>query len=485
MLEAGDTYLDDGHSFHLSLAYIAAVLREHEIDVEILDAYVEDRRHHRAGVEPGWVELGLSNKQILARISEFSPELVGISIPFSCQHDLAVQLAQDLRDKYPAMLLVAGGNHITGHLSDPSLEIFDFRVAGEGEYVLLELIERLNQGETAISLPGIIPQDGTLTTVQSHIKELDQLPLPALDLLPLEKIWEGGSRWINMIATRGCVYDCVFCSIHTTMGYTIRRRSVENIIQEIDTWVRRYDIQEIYFEDDNLTIDPTWAKALFGAIAKRKYGLRLHVRNGVRADSLDEEILRLMKAAGFQDISISPESGSQRTLDLVIQKKQSLEACLQAVEFARRINLGINAFFVLGFVEETWDDLHQTAAFAHHLKELGCSGFWFSLATPFPGTRLFEEYKRSGLLPERIDFRTLRSVDYTVRHPIFTAHELKTFRDTLMEDLSSNRSILGKIKNAILLAVTDPEFFRVKFTYKMNWWRNRSRQLARNVSKLR
>jgi radical SAM superfamily enzyme YgiQ (UPF0313 family) len=251
------------------------------------------------------------------------------------------------------------------------------------------------------------------------------------------------------------------------MGHTIRRRSVENIVAEIAYWKRKYDIQEIYFEDDNLTVSRRWAKSLFQAIADRKFGIRLHARNGVRADSLDEEILKLMKAAGFQDVSISPESGSQNTLDNIIHKKQNLKDSFQALNLARKIHLGVNSFFVIGFAEETWDDLEQTVQFARYLRDLGGSGFWFSLVTPFPGTELYDSYRRSGHLPDCIDFRKLRSVDYVIRNPHYRARELKAFRTRVMENLAPNTSWLKRGLGILALAIQDPAFFWVKLRYKL------------------
>ena len=467
VLEEVDTYLEDGHSFHLGLAYLAAVLQTHGLEVTILDSYAEDRFNLRSDVEPGWLELGLSDEQILNRVASADPDLVGITVPFSCQHDLAVKLAAKIKSRFPHVVLVAGGNHITGYVDDKALEIFDYRILGEGEYALLELIRSLSRGGEERPLAGVLPRGKQQSSRAPNIQNLDQLPFPALDLLPLEKIWGSGKRWINMIGTRGCIYRCVFCSIHTVMGHTIRHRSVENIISEIACWKRKYDIQEIYFEDDNLTVNHRWAKSLFQAIADRKFGIRLHVRNGVRADSLDEEILKLMKAAGFQDISISPESGSQNTLTNIIHKKQNIEDSLRALTLARKLNLGVNSFFVMGFPEETWDDLEQTVQFARYLRDLGGSGFWISLVTPFPGTELYENYRRAGHLPDSFDFRKLRSVDYVVQNPHYSARDLKAFRTRVMEDLAPNTSWLKRSVGILALAIQDPAYFWVKLRYKL------------------
>jgi len=467
VLEENDTYLDDGHSFHLGLAYLAGVLREHEIAVKVLDCYAEDRLNPRPGVEAGWLELGLSDEQILAEVAAAAPDMIGFTVPFSCQHYLAVHLAKKIKAQFPDIVLVAGGNHITGDLQNADLQVFDFRVLGEGEFALMELIRAINQDKVAAGIAGVVARGESEYHNAPPIEDLDQLPFPAIDLLPLEKIWDGDRRWINLVATRGCVYDCVFCSIHTVMGHTVRRRSIRNIVDEISHWKNMYDIQEIYFEDDNLTVNRAWAKQLFRAIVEEKFGLRLYVRNGIRADSVDEELLALMKAAGFQEISISPESGSPNVLAEIIHKSQDLDDILHSIELAQKANLGLNAFFVLGFFEETWDDLERTVDFARYLKRLGCSGFWFSLVTPFPGTEIYQSYFQAGRLNEPIDLRRLRSVDYIVKSPYYTASELKRFRADVMQELAPDTSLSRTLKRALMLLVSDPVFAWAKFRYKV------------------
>jgi anaerobic magnesium-protoporphyrin IX monomethyl ester cyclase len=469
VMTMGDDYLSDGHSFHLGLAYLAAVLRENGLTVGILDCFAEDREHIRPSKGDGWIERGLSDQDILDRVRAFAPQLIGITVPFSCQHYVAHEVSRLIKSVFPAMLIVAGGNHVTAVPGQIDRGCFDYLVLGEGEYAFLQLIQALNQGEPVNHIPSVYVAGRSEYDCQRHIERLDDLPLPALDLLPLQKLWSSGRRWINMVATRGCVYNCNFCSIHTVMGRRIRKRSIDNVLAEIKHWKRTFGIQEIYFEDDNLTTDQRWAKALFRGIVAAKLGIRFYARNGIRADSIDRELLTLMKAAGFHDFMIAPESGSQRTLDVIIGKKMKLEDCTRAVRLAREVGIGINAFFVIGFPEETWADIQATAQYAHTLKALGCVGFWVSLAAPYPGTRLFEQCQTAGLIPKSLDYRTLRTVDYLIDNPNYSAAEIKDFRDRLMRDLAPARLSLGqKAWKGLSLLARDPSFFWMKVRYKLS-----------------
>lgn len=463
-----DSQSFEGHSFNLGLAYIAALLRDSGIQVAILDCYGEDRYHFRPSTDPAWQELGLSDDEIMARIETFNPDLVGIAIPFSCQHYVAITIARLIKERFPDVIIAAGGNHVSAVPEEIDRTLFDYLIIGEGEQTLLALITALERNEPVDNIPGVFSRSTTKYECSPHNEHLDDLPFPALDLLPLEKLWGTGRRWINMVATRGCVYNCNFCSIHTVMGHRVRRRGIDNIIAEITHWKKIYKIQEVYFEDDNLTFSRRWAKELFRRIAACNFRIRFYARNGIRADSIDTELLALMKAAGFQDIVIAPESGSQRTLDVIIGKKMKLEDCTTAVKLARQVHLGIGLFFVIGFPEETWEDIAVTIDYARYLTRLGANGPWISLASPYPGTKFFTDCQTRNLIAKDFDYRRCRTEDYQIVNPHYSAVELKAFRAKAMAELTKPRTIRTAIQNGLDLLVNDPSYFLVKLRYKLN-----------------
>lgn len=468
VLKEGDTYLDDGHSFHLGLAYIGGLLRDRGYTVCILDCFAESPEQRRSNsAEDEWLELGLSDQEIIEAIADFEPDLIGMTIPFSCQHYIGHAIGRTIKQHFPEVPIVTGGNHVTAVPDKLDPVIFDYRVVGEGEFVFLGIVEALNQGKNLAEVPGIY---GISKVPDAFIEDVDSLPFPAIDLLPLQKLWKKGKRWTIMVASRGCVYDCVFCSIHTIMGYKIRHRSAENVIAEIRQWKDRYHIQEVYFEDDNLTTHTEWAKDLLRKIAKEKFGIRFYVRNGIRADSIDRELLMLMKKAGFQDFMIAPESGSQRILDEVIRKRMTLEASLKAVELASEVRLGVNTFFVVGLPQETTADLQATLDFAKQLKQKGCAGFWISTATPYPGTRLYAYCVEKGLIdPEAMDYRHLRTVDYLIHNENISPQEIIAFREQMMWELAPPPlTFFSKLKNGVSLLLKDPTFFWSKLRYQLN-----------------
>ena len=457
------------NSFQLGIAYLGAVLRENGFTVKVLDCTAEAKYHIRTTSYRRWKEIGLSNKKITAYIEDFSPDLIGMTIPFSHQHYVASEIGQLIKNVFPKIPIVVGGNHVSAIQKGMDNSPYDYLVVGEGEYALLQLIDSINRALPGESLPGFLHGKIPHFENRVYIDHLDDLPFPALDLLPLKKLWSSSHRWINMITTRGCVYDCNFCSIHTVMGYKIRKRSIENIVAEIEHWKNIYDIEEVYFEDDNIAFYKEWFKNLFRTIARNKFGIRFYARNGIRADSLDREMLQLMKMAGFQDFPIDPESGSQRILDQVIKKQMKLADCKKVVKLASEVGLGVSAFFVMGFPEETREDIEATISFARELKRLGCSGFWLTLASPFPGTRLFQQCMEQNLFPDNLDYRKLRQDDYIIRHKIFTTGELKSVRKKALNDLTPAIPIMCKrILKALMLLIENPSFFITKLRFKVS-----------------
>jgi len=454
------------HDFNLGLAYLAGLLRKNRLHVGILDCLVEDP-HNIRSIENEWREVGLSDKDILEFIGQFDADLVGISIPFSYQHQMAMKLIEKIKLTFPGLFIVVGGNHITAAPQTINRKYIDYLIIGEGEFALLHLINAINQDQPVDEIPGIISRN-TLTFHRApYIKDLDSLPFPAIDLLPLQKLWQGGHRWINMVATRGCVYDCVFCSIHTIMGYTIRRRSVENVIAEIKYWHEVYRIQEIYFEDDNLTTNKQWAKELFRQIAKNNFGIRFYARNGIRADSIDKELLSLMKAAGYKDFYIAPESGSQETLDKIIGKKMKLEDCTRAVELAREVGIEANAFFVIGFPQEGLKEIQTTISYAKYLKKLGCDYYWFSLAVPYPGTRFFDQCLENGYITQDFDYRKLRVAKSIIINRDYSPAQLESLRDIAMNELRFTISPLEKVISVFRMFFYDRSFFFSRLKYRL------------------
>jgi radical SAM superfamily enzyme YgiQ (UPF0313 family) len=315
----------------------------------------------------------------------------------------------------------------------------DFVVIGEAEYTMLELVGALEQGTTKgfkkIRGIGYIKNGETvITPPRPAIQDLDALPFPARHLLPMETYFaavkkipprgEISKPWTVMLTSRGCPYNCVFCSIHTVMGKKWRARSPENVVNEIEQVVHTYRIKQLDFVDENMTLDKRRMESICDLIVKRGLDIEWYTPNGVRADTLDENLLKKMKASGCKKIRIAPESGVQRVVDHIIKKNLDLKEVEKAVVLSKKVGIKVGCFFVIGLIGETKEDIEESINYAQKLRRLGADSFYFSYAMPVYGTELYEQAKRGGFLRDCFSDEALAEAQPLIETSEFTADDL-------------------------------------------------------------
>lgn len=364
----------------LGLACLAAVLRQAGHRVAIIDAEV----------------YGLDTDALIARI----PPNAGL-IGFTSTTLLwpSVQLAAGrLRTAFPRAALVVGGPQVTAFPEDTlASSVFDVGVIGDGEPAIVEIADRLAARAVLDAVPGCVARGpgGTpvVTGAARWVEDLDRLPMPAIDLLPVERYRSILARhpFVTLVTSRGCPYRCAFCSqIYT--GPRLRTRSPSNIVAEIERAVRDYHAREIVMFDETFGVKRDDALQLCALIRDRRLDIRWSART--RIDVLDEELLRAMRSAGCYFLHLGVESGSQRILDLM-QKRITLDAARDAVRLARGLGFFVHGYFMLGYPGETRDDVAATARFS---RRLGLDVASYTVTIPNPRTPLFEDAVRRGLI---------------------------------------------------------------------------------------
>jgi len=446
----------------LGLAYVAAVLEKNGHEIKILDCILEDwKKINKFNEKIKY--LGLSYEKIADAIKKEKPDVVGIT-SWSVEAPSAFRVAETVKKVDKNIFTVLGGIHPSIRpkdcLSNPNV---DFVVIGEGEYTTLELIEELGKENPSFKdIKGIGFKQGEDIIINSPrplIKNLDELPMPARHLFDMERYFnatkslQGGrqttERTVVIISSRGCPYNCCFCSIHSVYGWEWRPRSAESIINEIEYLIKTYKVTGISFEDDNMTLDRKRAEKIFDSIIEKKLNIRWVAGNALRADTLDEELLRKMKDSGCIGVAISPESGDQEVLNKIVGKNMDLKAVENVVRLCKKIGLRVDCNFVIGMVGETKQNIRNTVDFANKLKGIGLDFSNCYIALPFYGTRLYEQAKKLNYLTvkdgEELEY-SLLCQDAVIQTPEFTPNDLKIFREQAVGN-SQSKVILNIIRN--------------------------------------
>lgn len=406
-----------GASPPLGIAYLAAFLRENGHRVQILDAVAEgfDNEVPEGG---GMYRYGLSFEEIEARIRSFRPDVVGISGMFSIQFHNVEAVARVVRRVDPKIVTVVGGVHPTlfprETLENPDL---DYVVLGQGEHTLAELLDALAGRRSLEGIRGLgYRRNGSIHLDEDHplIEDLDALPWPARDLLPMETYFRigmphGGIQWrkpvTTVVTSRGCTLACGFCNASVFWRNRIRYRSPEKVVQEMQHLIDTYGIRELHFEDDNLLLSRDRALELFERMAERSWDLVWNAPNGLAPWKMDDELIEAMARSGCYEVPLAIESGSQEVLDRVIRKPVKLERMPGVVRKIQAEGMFAHAFLIVGFPGETAE---QTQATLDLPARLGLDDTTFAIFVPIPRTRLFEEAVRRGQIdPETYSFRDI------------------------------------------------------------------------------
>lgn len=367
----------------LGIAYMAGVLQENHIDVEILDASAED------------MDFKDVEKELLKR----KPDLVALTA-LTPTIGRALETAQVVKETIPDSIVVMGGYHPTFNfietLEDENVDIV---IRGEGEYIMLNLVQALENQSSLHDVKGIVFEDKNSKEIVVNpeaplIQDLDELPFPALNLLPMKKyrLLDMDTHMTTMITTRGCPMQCSFCSSAAMHGKKIRERSVENIVDEIEYLKTNYDIDTIAFMDDTFTLKKRKVMAICDEILKRNIEIMWGCTS--RVDTLDEKLLKKMKEAGCITIFIGVESADQQQLDNMC-KNTTIAKIENAFKIAHKLKIRTIASVALGMPGDTKEIMNKTVKFVHKLKP---NYAIYSLATPYPGTRFYKEAFEKNLI---------------------------------------------------------------------------------------
>jgi radical SAM superfamily enzyme YgiQ (UPF0313 family) len=377
----------------LGLLYLAAYLREsrEDVRVEILDAHILD----------------LDLEQAVARVLEAAPDLLGIGY-WTVQAPFAFALSERVKAARPETVVVHGGVHPSSCPEEAAARA-DYVVLSEGERTLVALVDALRSGSDPAALPGVARlEDGALrrSPPGGFIGNLDELPLPAWDLVPIERydtpLHVVGGRRLPIIASRGCPYNCAFCVSPLLWQREVRWRSGANVAREMAEAGARYGIDQFHFWDDNLLLNRKIVEEICGAILER--GLAVRWVALTRADHLVQhaDLLPLLRRAGCIGIEIGIESANPEALQYY-EKDQSLATIERALRLQRQAGM-TPLYTLMAFSPgETLSAYYFQTRFINRVLGNGRGHRLFvgQFATAYPGTRFFEEVGEQGMVLAR------------------------------------------------------------------------------------
>jgi radical SAM superfamily enzyme YgiQ (UPF0313 family) len=393
---------------HLGLVYIGAVLEKNGDDVLILNGetffkggtaesekIVIDEDAYLENLKPDHYVFA----EIIKTAENFHPDIIGFSL-MTANSSAGYMLAKKIKEKFPNIPLIAGGVHPTLMPEEPLKKSnFDITVRGEGEETTPALINALKEKKPLDGILGITFKQGD-TIIKNpdrpFIANLDTIPFPAFHLVyNLEKQI---SSCKGIISSRGCPFACNYCASKLIWTRAVRFRSPENVIAEIVDRYKKLGISNFAFHDDTFTLNKKYVEEFCRLAMALDFKISWHC--DTRGDTLDLPLLALMRKAGCQHIYLGLESGSPK-IQKLIKKNLDTDKVKNAIHFARKVGIETTVYFMLGFPEETEEDIELSI---ETMKELNPDHTIWSILTPYPGTDIWNLALEKGLVSYDTDW---------------------------------------------------------------------------------
>lgn len=439
----------------LGLGYLATAIRQKH-EVKILDCIKDDIRAD----------------DLSDYIQNFNPDILGMQC-YTFDLDFVKKGFIASKEINPNIINMVGGPHPSA-VPKETMEYFgkfvDFAFQGEAEIGLPLLLDEIvkERRNDFIDIPGLVWQSNGKLVLNRQVypENLDMLGLPAWDLIQPERYPEAqhGAFFRKfpiapIMITRGCPFNCTFCAGGLISGKQIRKRGIDNVLSEIKMLYVDRGIREFHIIDDNFTADKKYAKELLLRLIDLRLNITLATPNGVRVDTLDEELLILLKKAGLYTISLGIESGSDRVL-MLMKKNLTVEKIRKTVNMIRQFNIDIAGFFIIGFPEETMEDINKTIRLSLELDLIRANYFTY---LPFPGTESYKELKIRGEL-NKVNWKNFYFMSAAYEPTGFTQRKLKNVQRKAFFSFYLRPNIL--IKNILSIRTPRHLYFLSKRIFR-------------------
>ena len=357
----------------IGLSYLAATLEKEGIDLKIFDARY----------------FFMSDEDLVGEVSKYAPDLIGLT---AMTHEIrrTAAIAGKLKDKLDVPIAI-GGCHITA-IPVRTMEEFpviDYAVVGEGENTLLDILKYLKGGKKIENIKGVAYRSGgkiILNESRDPIMDMDSLPLPSYHryFKRGRNSLRGKNDYYQLLTSRGCPFNCAFCM--RVLGKTVRRRSAESIIAEIDLAVKEYGAHTINFADEVFLFNNQVTRDILNKFIENGIPEKVRWAGLTRSDLVDKDLVRLAKRSGCYRLEIGVESGNDEILER-IGKNTNVEQIKEAVRIIKDAGLKTASFYILGHPGENDNTINQTIDLA---ADLNTDTIAVGIMVPYPGTKISE-----------------------------------------------------------------------------------------------
>lgn len=422
-----DFYLTEIRTYPLNLIWLGSVLENAGIEVKILDclnpltrqtvSYPKELAYLKEYYNPSnksanrvfghFYRFGLKESIILEHIQKYKPDVIGLPANFTAYFNTTASLCQNIKQKFPNIKIVIGGYHATVFKEAilEQLSAVDHIIAGEGEQAMLDYLGINNK---PFNFESFIPSH--------HFIQQDRYQMHRHNMA-------------SLIASRGCANTCTFCTVASMFGHSMRWREINSIIAEMNELYQQNKVRVFNFEDDNLSLNHKWFKALLDKIITKFQDIRLYAMNGLSMETLNKELLDLMWQAGFRNLNISLVT-AQESEQKKLNRQSSNQIFDTLIKIAKQLGFEITVYFIMGLPGQTADNIEETLTFLNAYDVLITPSIFY----PPPGTTMYQGEP----------WITCRSSAFAADSPTFPrAHQVQLFsriRNTNQSKLLANNA---------------------------------------------
>lgn len=364
---------------NVGIAYLVPMLRKYGHEVLVIDLN----------------NLAMTDDQVLTAIDGYRPDIVGFSAKTATMKS-ARSLAEQVKNLLPQVPVILGGPHTTLAWRELAAEPwFDVVFVGEGEQVLPTICRQLMADEPIEDLPGVVTRHNSKDAFRLNrpliaAADLNVLPFPEYDLFP-PNVWESIRMTYPLLTSRGCVYDCTYCSVPEISGKGFRKRSPKSVIEELRCAQEKYGITAFEIIDDVFNLDIRRCKEICRALIGADLGMSWSCPNGLRADRMDPELAELMFRSGCRSVMVGIESADPVVL-APVKKGETIEDIERSIRIFKEAGINVGGYFIIGLPGDSFESQKRSVEFA---KRMGIGGH-FNMLVPYPGTELWEWAKANA-----------------------------------------------------------------------------------------